>query len=193
MKKRWYLYSIALLSAVVFYLFFDFVEGIKDYKALNSQKAQAIVVLTGGFGRAEEGLRLLRKDGSALILSGVHEDADVDSIFFPDKITDLERKNIILEKKSTSTYENAIEVRKIVKEKGLKSIVLITSGYHIIRADYIFGKTVPPEVKVIPYGISTPNFDEDRWWSGKGFAIILIEFFKYYLYMIGFNIGIVDV
>src|SRR3989304_2359836 len=144
--------------------------------------ADAIVVLTGGRGRTAEGLSQLRKGkGGVLLLRGVPEYGDLDSIFL-NRVNTVERTNIVLEKRSTSTYENAVEVRKILEERGLKSMVLITSGYHIKRAHYIFTNVMPPEIAVESYSVTTPNFDTERWWSGKSLGLLAIEFLKYYWY-----------
>ena len=119
-------------------------------------------------------------------MSGVHEDADLDAIFL-NRINKVERSKIILEKQSTSTYENAIEVRKIMEERGLKSMVLITSGYHMKRAYYTF-TMVMPDMRTEAYSISTPNFDGERWWSGKSLGLLAVEFVKYYWYVGRFTV-----
>ena len=55
----------------------------------------AIVVLTGGKGRAEEGL-LLRQEGWPFDIGGVNEDADAGSIFF--YRLSAESQSIVLDK-----------------------------------------------------------------------------------------------
>lgn len=178
---------VGLFTLTALYLLISFIEGIKGYNAVEKE-AEAIVVLTGGQGRAEEGLSLLRKGAAKLlILSGVHEDADIDSIFMF-KISPSERGGIILEKGSRSTYENAVEVKKLLEEKNISSIVLITSAYHMKRADYIFRKVLPPSVRIEPYSIVSPNFDEKLWWKGNSFGLVLIEFFKYYWYVVRLSV-----
>lgn len=184
MKRRGTIISIAVVAAlsVVVSLFLDFVDDTRAYRQAGAG-ADAIVVLTGGRGRTAEGLSLLRKGkGEVLILSGVHTDADLDSIFL-NKVSLVERPSIVLEKWSRSTYENALEVRKIMEERGLKSMVLITSGYHIKRAHYTFSKVMPPGFNIEPYSISTANFEIDNWFGGKGLGLLAAEFLKYYWYM----------
>lgn len=177
---------IVIVAVLAFFaasagLFLDFVNDTRSYRSAG-KGADAIVVLTGGRGRTTEGLTQLRKGkGGVLILSGVHEDADLDSIFL-NGVNKVERANIVLEKRSTSTYENALEVRKILEERGLRSMVLITSGYHIKRAHYIFTK-VMPDMAIEAYSVTTPNFDTQRWWSGKSLGLLAIEFLKYYWYV----------
>ena len=184
MKRAKIIIILAVLAsfAAAAWLFLDFVKDTRSYRSAG-KGAEAIVVLTGGRGRIAEGLTQLRKGrGGILILSGVHEDADLDAIFL-NRINTVERTRIVLEKRSTSTYENALEVRKILEERGIKSMILITSGYHVKRAHYIFTRVMPPDIKVEAYSVTTPNFDTERWWSGKSLGLLAIEFLKYYWYV----------
>ncbi|MDO8426109.1 MAG: YdcF family protein [Deltaproteobacteria bacterium] len=188
MMKGGLIAACAVLLAVIVYLFLDFTAGLK-YKNAEPAGADAIVVLTGGVGRVEEGLSLLRKGKAGLlVLSGVHEDADHDSIFL-NSLNKAEKLNILLEKRSGSTYENAVEVKRFMEERGFKSMVLITSVYHMKRAEYIFRKIMPPEIRIEPYRVSTPNFDEERWWHGRSLVLLIIEFLKYNWYEVGFGAG----
>jgi len=183
-KKLSYILPLAVF-AVVAALFFDFATSAREYRSAGAG-ADAIVVLTGGRGRTEEGLALLRKGrAKLLILSGVHRDADLDSIFLK-RVNAVEREKIVLEKRSGSTFENALEVRGLMRERGLTSMVLITSGYHMKRAHYTFSKVMDEGTRIEAYGVSTPNFDETRWWEGGSFGIMAAEFVKYYWYMARF-------
>ncbi len=188
MKRRVYLALSGFFMVFVLYLFIDFARDTENY-IQEAYRADAIVVLTGGKGRARVGLNLLRK-GSAglLIISGVNRDADLDSIFL-NQISGPERVNIILEKRSRSTYENAVEVRRLMEERGLKSMLLITSVYHMKRAAYVFSKVMPPEIKVATYSVKTTSFDEKKWWFGNSLAILTVEFIKYYWYVIRFSLS----
>ncbi|MBI5492091.1 MAG: YdcF family protein [Deltaproteobacteria bacterium] len=191
MKRAGLIAALAVSFALAIYLFLDFTAGIKAGNAepADTGVTDAIVVLTGGMGRVEEGLSLLRKGKAGLlVLSGVHADADLDSIFL-NHLDRSERPRIVLEKKSGSTFENAVEVKRFMEERGLKSMVLITSVYHMKRAEYIFRRIMPPDIRIEPYRVSTPNFDEEKWWQGRSLMLLLIEFLKYYWYAAGFAVG----
>lgn len=183
-------------AALAVYLFYDFVATTQILNAETAppNRTDAIVVLTGGKGRAEEGLRRLRKGASrTLILSGVNEGAGLDSIYRrKDKIGERERQSIILEKNSRSTYENAVEVNKIVRRQKLKSILLITSVYHMKRAHYTFRKVIPKEVEIIPLAVSSPNYDEEKWWGAKSLGLLAPEFVKYYFYKLRLSLPAVS-
>lgn len=194
MRKKVYITAAVFFAFLAVWTTVRFVSFAAETRRLSGEQcseADAVVVLTGGRNRAEEGLKLL-KNGSAriLILSGVNKDADLDSIFLK-MLSDAERANIILDKESTSTYRNAVEVRGIMTRLRLDSMLLLTSGYHMPRAEYIFRKIMPAEVKILPCTVATPNFDIERWWAGDSLILLFAEFVKYYLFVAGFSLGVV--
>ncbi len=187
MKNRLLLISSIILLASASYLMLNFFEEAEGHMA-GPSGPDAIVVLTGGKGRVEQGLEILRNGVSpTLILSGVNEAADLDSIFL-DGLGPGERDSIILEKASKSTYENAVECRRLLEEKGYSSIVLVTSAYHMKRAYLIFRRVMPDGVLITPHSVSSPNFDEENWWNWKSLAILAPEFMKYSWYELRFGL-----
>ena len=144
--------------------------------------ADAIVVLTGGKGRVNEGLRMLRAGvADTLILSGVHEDAGMDAIF-ANGVDPYLRESIILEKSSKNTYENAVQTRRLVIEKGFKSIVLLTSWYHLTRAELIFRTVLPKDVVIFACAVARPEPEETYIFNFKVMAVLASEFLKYWWY-----------
>ncbi len=197
MLNRIYISSAALLCIYTLFLFYTFVGSVADFRsgqdsnisALKHAKTDAIVVLTGGQGRVEKGLALLREGKSSkLILSGVNSASNHNQIF-SNKLVKGEQYRIILEKNSKSTYENAFEMKRLVEELHIESITLITSSYHMKRAYTAFMRIMPDGVRIEPYTISTPNFDEEKWWAPDNLAVALPEFLKYYWYEIRYNVG----
>ena len=47
---------------------------------------------------------------------------------------------IVIETKSRTTYENAVETKKILIDRGIQSILLVTSAYHMRRAMDLFNR-----------------------------------------------------
>ena len=188
MKGRRYLFIIVFFAAfaLAFYLFTEFAKDARVYglRGVAAPRADAIVALTGGKGRVEAGLGLLRSGRApTLVLSGVDRDAAVDTIFL-NGIKAKEKENIILEKDSTTTYENALYVRRIAEEKGFKSMILLTSWYHMKRARYAFSRVMKDEF-VIYEEIVPRSETEGRAFSGA--TAVLPEFFKYYWYALRFK------
>ncbi|MBI5233693.1 MAG: YdcF family protein [Deltaproteobacteria bacterium] len=192
MKKKSLIFAVTMslvVMVIVSKLFLDFVHALSGFNGHADglpQNVDVIVVLTGGSGRTEKGLDLLSAGrGRILVLSGVHMDADIDSIFFGKKGLD-ERSDIVLEKGSKSTYENAIELKRIIDQRGAKTMALVTSTYHMERAYLIFKRIMPEDMRIYPYMVSFPNFDPPGRISANGALVAALEFLKYEWYCLRF-------
>lgn len=169
------LFSLSvLLLLVVSVLFVDFV-----YKTFSlSQrdvKTEAIVVLTGGRGRIEEGIRLYREGkGRLLFLIGVDPLVKKRELFVGEGAD-----HVFLEKSSRNTLENAIFARDLIVKHKVTSIKLITSRYHMKRATIIFRNALPRDVAIYPHPVDSRNLKE-AWWNHPGsFKLLFSEFYKY--------------
>ena len=108
------------------------------------------VVLTGSAGRLREAFEVLAiKKIKRLVVSGVYKDARLDQLF-PQLKSNLEVSpdSIVLEKRSESTYGNAVQSSVVAEALHCKDIMLMTSQLHMPRAYKIF-KRVFPENTII--------------------------------------------
>lgn len=176
------LFSILVIFLVVVaVLFVDFA-----YKTFSVRQrdihADAIVVLAGGRGRVEEGVRLFReKKGDFLFLIGVDPVVRKQDLF-REREGEALADRVFLEKASRNTLENALYGREIIARKDIRSILLITSRYHMKRATLIFRNTLPRDIAIYPYPVDTKNLKE-AWWSDRGsFRLLFSEFYKYCLF-----------
>ena len=180
-QKSFWLSIVTLLLLYIVILFSLFINELR-VATDEIAYADAIVVLTGGTGRVEEGLRLFREGrGGYLILSGVEETSSLGAIFpGRDLKTSVDTSRIILDIESRRTIDNAFNVKKIVEEKGFKSLILVTSNYHMKRASTILRKTINGEVKLYRNPVRGPNFKDEEWWGNlKSLKLVTSEFFKY--------------
>jgi len=118
------------------------------------QKADAIVVFGGGVGetgspgkstiertRYAAGLYLKGYADKILFSSGytyIYNDADNMRLFAISM--GIPKKDIILEKEATSSYENVIFSKKILSQLKYDSILLVSSPYNMRRAALVFNK-----------------------------------------------------
>lgn len=169
-------------------LYLDFIGDHSAHRQSLLKQSDAIVVLTGGRGRVDEGLRLL-KGGRArlLILIGVNRRASLKDIFPAGLDRELSGR-IVLEKESRNTYENALAIERILKDRGYDSIIIITSSYHMKRALFILGHVLSREVTIHPLGVSSANYDDKRWWAEKNLLLNLSEFLKYSWFRLRFGL-----
>ncbi|OGU14636.1 MAG: hypothetical protein A2076_06485 [Geobacteraceae bacterium GWC2_53_11] len=163
---------------VVAALFIDFTYKTFSYRQ-SSKKADAIVVLAGGKGRVEEGVRLFRESRAEfLFFVGVDPSVRKSDLYRP-RPGDPSADNVILEKSSRNTLENSIFGRDVIVQSKVRSILLITSRYHLKRASILFRHSLPKYITIIPYPVDTVNLKESWWNHGGSFQLLFREFYKY--------------
>jgi uncharacterized SAM-binding protein YcdF (DUF218 family) len=179
------LFVILLLALAI--LFVDFAYKTFSLKQ-RELKTDAIVVLTGGRGRVEEGLRLYREHKALwLFFIGVDPAVQKGDLL---KSGDREKdEGVVMEKVSRNTLENAFYARDLIVKKDIHSIRLITSRYHMKRATLIFRNLLPKDVAIYPYPVDTKNLKEKWWNDGGSFRLLFSEFYKYCLFRFFFLFG----
>lgn len=126
--------------------------------------ADCAVTLTGGSNRLREGLDLLsRKQIRKLIVAGVVPTASLREIFplWPYQ-GGVSEADVILERRSTTTFGNAQQTLPIVEALGCRDVILITSSFHLPRAVKTFVSNYPSEIKVIPYSVLSGKAEADH-------------------------------
>jgi len=191
--KRLFIFIIAGILILVLGLFFiyPFLES-KLYIGDTAHKADAIIVLSGDTGpyyrRTRKAVELY-KEGYAhhIIFSGYGFGGD--SAEFLIKIAmhyNLPKSAVIVEPSARSTYENFLFSKPIILKDGFKSILIITSPYHQLRA-YLVAKKIFRGTDVKIYNCAS-NKPADKN-AGIGYRIreakfVMMEYFKllgYYL------------
>jgi uncharacterized SAM-binding protein YcdF (DUF218 family) len=176
------LFSLLVLVALILtVLFVDFV-----YKTFSVRqrdvRTDAVVVLAGGKGRIEEGVRLYREGkGERLFLIGVDPSVRKSDLFV-EKPGQRGGDQVYLEKVSRNTLENAILARQMLITYNVRSMLLITSRYHMKRSLLLFRQVFPKDVAIYPYPV-TVGSSADGWWShGGSIRLLFSEFYKYCLF-----------
>jgi len=167
-------------------------------------KADAIVVLGGSATykeRTHEAARLLFEGRSPSILitndnqRGPWSSADQRNLYYYERsFEELEKfgvpsQNIdLLVTPVTSTYEEAQVVKEYAQQRGLHSILIVTSAYHSRRALWVFSKVfrdtgISIGLTSVPPGEQTPP--AATWWlSARGWKLVPVEYVKMVYYMI---------
>ena len=111
----------------------------------DGQRTDAIVVLTGGSGRREEGFNLLAaRRADKLFISGVYRGVDVSELLQLSAQTPNDVACCVaLGYAATNTAENAIETRAWADQERYRSIRLVTANYHMPRSAYEFRRAMP--------------------------------------------------
>ncbi len=131
----------------------------------NLRAADGIVVWTGkGGGRLEAGANLLTENkGERLLISGVHESNDTESIR---KLTglsiDMASCCLDLDYAATNTIENARETANWARVLDYDHIILVTSAYHMPRAQAEISNAAG-RIKITPYPVK--RSEKARWFK----------------------------
>ncbi|MGD9539212.1 MAG: YdcF family protein [Alphaproteobacteria bacterium] len=144
-------------------------------------KTEAIVVLTGGSERIEEGLALLRAGlGEKMLVTGVAEGLSLsDALGMP--LAALEDVACCVELGHTAadTAGNAQETAHWMMREGFTSLRLVTGSYHMPRSLLEFER-VMPEARIIPNPVFPGHVKVEQWWRFRGTAgLIASEYAKY--------------
>lgn len=175
-----------ILMVVITALFIDFSYKTFSYRQ-SSVKADAIVVLAGGKGRVDEGVRLYRERRAAyLFFIGVDPSVRKTDLYRP-RPGDPSPEGVILERASRNTLENAILGRDVILGRKVNSILLITSRYHMKRAAILFRNALPTGLTIHPYPVDTRNLKEAWWNHGGSFYLLFSEFYKYCMFRTFFS------
>ncbi|OQW51598.1 MAG: hypothetical protein A4S09_10020 [Proteobacteria bacterium SG_bin7] len=140
----------------------------------DDHRADCAVVLTGGMGRVRDGIDLLaQKQVSKLILAGVYTSSKFEEIFplWP-YYGSVNKKDVILERRSQTTYGNAQQALSLVEALRCRDIVLITSNLHMPRAYRTFRAIFPETIPIYQRGVPTgPR-------AGAGYGDLFFETLK---------------
>lgn len=176
---------VLLLFLLVSVLFVDFVYKTFSF-SVRDLNPDAIVVLAGGKGRIEEGVRLYREGkGGHLLLIGVDPSVKKSDLY-KDAPGVRSSEQVYLEKVSRNTLENAIFARELILKNNVRSMLLITSRYHMKRSLLIFRNILPKDIAIYPHPVTGKN-SADTWWShGGSLRLLFSEFYKYCMYRVIF-------
>jgi uncharacterized SAM-binding protein YcdF (DUF218 family) len=174
--------ALALGGALAFG-FLAFVHGVAKVERSDGRVADGIVALTGGPDRLADAVALL-ENGRArrLLITGVNPATSANELEkevpalaeFRDCCVDLDRH-------AATTVGNAVETRRWAENRGFRSLIIVTSGYHMPRAMTELGRALP-DVALIPYPVVTDNLREDTWWRDPTTVRLLFsEYVKYLL------------
>jgi uncharacterized SAM-binding protein YcdF (DUF218 family) len=165
-------------AAVGFVAFLSQLRGVEIRPARN---ADGIVVLTGGSSRVSDAMELLAAGyGERLLISGVHPTNAVSDISrsLPDNHS-LLRCCVDLDRSAANTRGNAAETRRWASERGFKSLIVVTSNYHMPRAIVELSHAMP-DVTLIPFAVIGDRWRDEPWWtSGATLRLLLSEYAKY--------------
>lgn len=163
---KW-LFRAALASGMLLVLgFLAFAWSVARVEPEYLPRADGIVALTGGAHRLSDATALLsRGHARRMLVTGVNPATSRQ---------DLARRLgsdahlieccVDLGYDALNTVGNAVETRKWVEENGFKSVIVVTSTYHMPRTLMELRRRIAG-VELVPYPVVSGAVQVDRWWE----------------------------
>ena len=156
-----------------------FIGRVPAHEIRLSGNADGIVALAGGASRISDAIELLASGrGRRLLISGVNRTTSTNAI---------SRLNPEFEKWvrccvdfdwSVNTLGNAIEIRRWAEHRGFRSLIVVTSNYHMPRALAEIAYQLP-DVALLPFPVITERQRAEPWWASRTTArLMLTEYMK---------------
>jgi uncharacterized SAM-binding protein YcdF (DUF218 family) len=176
-------YVAGLLGALVFAAvltlvggFFVFVYSIERTEQRPEFRADGIVALTGGSERIGEAIDLLAQGyARRLLISGVNERTSRGEIA---RLNPGQRRLfeccVDLDYRARNTIGNAIETRRWAQRNRFRSLIVVTSNYHMPRTIVELDHALP-DVQKVPFAVIPSTLNLDQWWRDSATARVLLS------------------
>jgi uncharacterized SAM-binding protein YcdF (DUF218 family) len=159
---------LALSGAVGFGIgasrFLDQVRATPPYVALD-EPADGVVALTGGPERISDAARLLASgQARRMLISGVNQATTRAALARETPgYEELIRCCADMGYLAENTFGNAVETAVWARRHGARSLIVVTSDYHMPRALAELGQALP-DARLIAYPIRSASLEPSGWW-----------------------------
>lgn len=176
LKER--LLKLAMFLSVTFVIWliglFIFIISMEGDKHENN-KADVVLILTGGSERLNEGFKIFKSTGAKrIIISGVGEGVKKSDFSKYFSLYSIDPNLVILGKTALDTVGNALEANIFMQTNDYKNMLVVTSIYHLPRTKVVF-TLENPDIDV-SYHCVISNKYLSRSWSNM--LLIILEYNK---------------
>ena len=176
------LVTCAILGGLLFAAgFVMFVGALERAESHEGAPADGIVALTGGAERIGDAMELLaRGRGGRLLITGVNEKTSKEEIarqrpdlrLFFSCCVDLDYRAL-------NTIGNAEQTRNWAREHRFRSLIVVTSSYHMPRTLAEISHALP-DVRIVAHPVVSERTDLDAWWRDPPrIKLLALEYVKY--------------
>jgi uncharacterized SAM-binding protein YcdF (DUF218 family) len=161
--------------------FLLFVGMLDRVEGSAAKPVDGIVALTGGAERIPDAVDLLvRGRGSRLLITGVNEKTTREELARqrPDSRGAF-ACCVDLDYRALNTIGNAEQTRAWARRNGFRSLLVVTSTWHMPRTLAELGHVLP-DVVLVPHPVVPERLDLDGWWREPQTAKLLaFEYVKF--------------
>jgi uncharacterized SAM-binding protein YcdF (DUF218 family) len=172
---------LALGGAALVFGFVLFAVSVTREDAAGWDKADGIVVLTGGDNRIEAGAKLLTEGRARrMLISGVNRKVSREEM---QRLLAIDKRLfnccVDLGYEALDTVGNADETRTWANSNGYARLIIVTSRYHMPRSLAELA-LVMPGVTLLPYAVTPRRFPDTAWWlHPMTTRLLLSEYLKF--------------
>jgi uncharacterized SAM-binding protein YcdF (DUF218 family) len=180
-RLGWPIVALGAAGALALALGFAwFVWRVPSAEVALNRNADGIVVLTGGASRITDAIELLAAGrGRRLLISGANPSTNQ---------LEITRLNPEFARvvgccvdfdRSRNTLGNAIETRRWAQRRDFRSLIVVTSSYHMPRAMAEIAHQLP-DATLVAFPVVSDRLRSEPWWaSGATAKLMLSEYLKY--------------
>jgi uncharacterized SAM-binding protein YcdF (DUF218 family) len=175
-------FKLAALVTVALILGFGaFIWLLPEQEVVLDHNADGIVALTGGTSRVADALELLKSGrGKRLLITGVNPGTTTADIAH--EVGNYDRLIaccVDLDYAALNTLGNAVQARRWALDHSFRSLIVVTSAYHMPRALAELAHQLP-DASLIPFPVVSDRLRIEPWWSnGDTTRLVLSEYLKY--------------
>jgi len=180
-RLGWSTFVLCALGVLLIGLgFVWFVRHVPAEEVSLTRNADGIVALTGGASRIADAIELLASGrGKRLLISGAYRATNSNEISRLNPEFERWVRCCVDFDRSLNTLGNAIETKRWAQSRGFRSLIVVTSNYHLPRALAEIAHQLP-DVALVPFPVVTDRQRAERWWVGWGTTRrMFIEYVKF--------------
>ena len=175
--------GVMALAALVLLMglgFAWFIWRVPENEVALQRSADGIVALAGGASRVADAIELLAAGhGKRLLISGANRATNSKEISRLKPEFERWVRCCVDFDWSVNTLGNAIETKRWAESRGFRSLIVVTSNYHMPRALAEIGHQLPG-VALVPFPVVTERQRAEPWWAGAATARrMFYEYVKY--------------
>jgi hypothetical protein len=132
----------------------------------------------GVAARFDTAMSLLKEGRVDLVMVSVGR-VSVWGKWFPDMVEDYVKgtygqevasRVVLCQMNTDSTQEEALALRGCLRERGWRSVLVVTSDYQTRRTRHIWRKAYDSSYAISVYGVKDGDFDVEGWWRSRRYA-----------------------
>jgi uncharacterized SAM-binding protein YcdF (DUF218 family) len=161
--------------------FILFASTIPREEEESHRSADGIVALTGGASRIADAVELLTAGrGQRLLISGVNPTTTPGELIrLTPELEKLFACCVDLGHQALNTTGNAAEIAQWTREHQFRSIIVVTSAWHMPRALVELERELTG-IELIPHAVVSDRMRDEPWWANpQTVRLLLVEYVKY--------------